>query len=196
MIIQFQAWNSFSNDTLHTDGNVWNYAKFCMVNRPKGITLLIIFYSIAALSTGFVAFSTEKAGDLVEERYGDQLKIYFFIDYDKNLAIIIGGVEVLVLVGLVILLINRSSKARIGILGVETFSIIIAVLGLILPITFFPQDHPYYPMHISPVTGVISVIFPAIIIFYMFRPKVIQYFKKANEQFSENSGYEALDDNL
>ena len=163
-----------------------------MVNRPKGITLLIIFYSIAALSTGFVAFSTEKAGDLVEERYGDQLKIYFFIDYDKNLAIIIGGVEVLVLVGLVILLINRSSKARIGVLSFETFSIILSVITLILPTTFFPQDHPYYQFHISPVMHVINVIIPAMIIFYMFRPKVVQYFKKSNEQLSENSGFEAL----
>jgi len=163
-----------------------------MANRPKGITLLIIFYSLSALSIGFIAFSTEKAGDLVEERYGDQLKIYFFIDYDKNLAIITNGIEALVLVGLVILLINRSSKARIGVLSFETFSIILSVITLILPTTFFPQDHPYYPLHMSPMMGVIGVIIPAMIIFYMFRPKVIQYFKKSNEQFSENSGYEAL----
>ena len=157
-----------------------------MANRPKGITLLIIFYSLAALSVGFVAFSTEKAGDLVEERYGDQLKIYFFIDYDKNLAIITGGIEALVLVGLVILLINRSSKARIGVLSFEIYSIGLTVITLVLPHTFFPQDHPYYQLHISPIDDLVTVIISAMIILYMFRPKTIQYFKNSNKQFSEN----------
>ena len=99
-----------------------------MVNRPKGITLIVILYSLFALATGFGIFSTEQAGDLVEERYGDKLKLYFFFDYDKNLAIITGGVELLVLVGLVILLINRSSKARIGVLSFEIYSIGLTVI--------------------------------------------------------------------
>jgi hypothetical protein len=56
-----------------------------MTHRPKGITLLIIFYSLTALSVGFVAFSTEKAGDQIEEQYGDKLKLYFFLIMTKIL---------------------------------------------------------------------------------------------------------------
>jgi hypothetical protein len=84
-------------------------------------------------------------------------------------------------------LINRSSKARIGILSFETYSIILSVITLILPTTFFPRDHPYYPLHVSPIMDVITMTIPVIIILYMFRPKVIQYFKKSNEQSEKQS---------
>ena len=163
-----------------------NHRKIDMANRPKGITLIIIYYTILAISSGFVTFSTEQAGHLVEERYGDQLKFFYFFDYSKDLSILIGGVYVMVFGGLIILLLNRSPKARIGVICFELFSVGLIVVSLIFPLGFFPEEHPYYTLSQSKIDDVFYLIIPTLIIFYMFRSKTIQYFKKSKESSSEN----------
>ena len=147
-----------------------------MTSRPKGITIIIILYSLTAVASGFGILSTEKAGHLIEEQYGSQLKLLHFFDYDKDLAILVGVAETMIIVGLIALLLNRSSKARIGIILHESYVIGSLALTIILPIAFFPQEHPYYPFSQSKIWAVFGLVIPVLIKCYCLKSSTIQYF--------------------
>lgn len=147
-----------------------------MTKRPRGITLLIIYYSILVISSGFVTLSTEIAGDLVEERYGDKLKLHGVFDYDKKLGIILGGFETIILLALVIILLKPFPLGRFAIIGYEGFYAVWTVVGFFFPKSFFPEEHPYYQLHISGWGEFIGLAFSVLIILYLLRPKIKQYF--------------------
>jgi len=147
-----------------------------MTKRPRGITLLIILYSIIVLLGGFGILSTEIAGDLVEERYGDKFKIYGLFDYDKKLQIILSTVDTMVLLALVIILLKPFPLGRFAIIGYEGFSITWIVTGFFFPKPFFPEEHYFYPIYVSGWGEFIGLVFSALIISYLLRSKIKQYF--------------------
>ena len=158
-----------------------------MTKRPRGITLLIIYYSILVILTGFVTLSTEIAGDLVEERFGDKLKLFGVFDYDKKLAIILTSFEAMILLTMVIILLKPFSLGRFAIIGYEGFFAVWAVVGFFLPKSFFPEEHPYYQFHISGWGEFIGLVFSILIITYLLRPKIKKYFdSKTIEKASHN----------
>lgn len=147
-----------------------------MIKRPRGITLLIVYYSILVLAGAFRILSTEIAGHLVEERYGDEFKLYGLFDYDKNLAIILGSIQAMVVLALVIILLKPFPLGRFVIVGYEGFFVIWDVVGFFFPKPFFPEEHYFYTFYVSGWGEFIGLVISAIIISYLLRSKIKHYF--------------------
>jgi len=147
-----------------------------MTKRPRGITLLIVYFSFLVLMSGFLVLAVERAGDLVGERYGDKFKIFGLFDWDKNLALILSGFRGMVLLGLVIIFLKPFPLGRFVIIGHEGFYSIWTVVSFFFPKSFFPEEYPSYQLYTSGWVEIGAIVISALIISYLLRPKIKGYF--------------------
>ncbi len=149
-------------------------------SRPRGITFISILSVLTGLSSFYGVFATEIAGHLVEERY-PEFRILWIFDYSKELAIAEGSAFGAFFLVMGIWLFQGHSIARKMLIGSSIYSIGSGVYEMFFP-SFFPEEHYFYPIVSSPIVSVILLAFDGIIIYYLFRSNVKEFFQSPNNK--------------
>ena len=153
---------------------------------PKVVVLITSLFFIAAISSAFEAHVAEVIGDKTSEKYpGYKMKLWGIFEVSKNVLVAEAGAEALFYLGAGIILYKGVPVSRLIAIGITIFSIAMSIWSLIEP-SYLPENHPSAYFMNTPYPSIASIIIWALILYYLRKPSVVEFFKSNNKKTDQS----------